>query len=209
VIYGDKITANPGDKRVAYNVMIRNNPGFSPSALRVEYPEGLTPVMKDDGTPDAKVGDIAGKLSTNFAVNAEKRYIGMVSISASAAVGDGTIFTLYFDVAPEMKADEYPIKVEVLRFADVKAKALPVAAENGSIKVQSGTTKPVTLGDTDCSGKVDVADAVLLARYLAEDAEAGITPNGKLNADTNRNGTPDAGDTILILRFIARLITKF
>ena len=54
--------------------------------------------------------------------------------------------------------------------------------------------------------RVDVSDAVLLARFVAEDANAKVSAQGKLNADVNANGKPDSDDTIKILQFIAKLI---
>ena len=74
------------------------------------------------------------------------------------------------------------------------------------------TTEAVTtaavqlrLGDTDCSGIVDVSDAVLLARYATEDRNAVISDQGLRNADCDRNGMPEAGDIVLILRHIAKI----
>ena len=49
-----------------------------------------------------------------------------------------------------------------------------------------------------------VADAVMLARLLAEDTEVTIIEQGKKNADCNRNGQPDHQDVVLILQTIAR-----
>ena len=80
---------------------------------------------------------------------------------------------------------------------------------NGSVTI--GDNTPVSTpvyGDVDESGNVDVADAVLLARFLAEDAEAEITAQGKANADVNASGAPDSGDITKILKFIALLIDK-
>ena len=65
------------------------------------------------------------------------------------------------------------------------------------------------LGDVNESGRVDVSDAVLLARFVAEDSEASISAVGKLNADTNKNGNPDSDDVVLILKFIAKMIPAF
>ncbi|GEM_PF-5956204 len=62
-------------------------------------------------------------------------------------------------------------------------------------------------GDVDCSGEMDVSDAVLLARFLAEDSEAIIQPQGLRNADVNNSGQPDPEDTVLILKAIAQIIT--
>ena len=71
------------------------------------------------------------------------------------------------------------------------------------------TTAPAgqKLGDVDCSGDVDVADAVLLARFLAEDSEAYISLQGQRNADCNKSGNPDMNDVVMILKAIAMLIT--
>ncbi len=62
------------------------------------------------------------------------------------------------------------------------------------------------VGDVDESGDVDVSDAVLLARFLAEDSEAIISGNGLQNADCNKNGAPDLNDVVMILRAIAQII---
>lgn len=54
--------------------------------------------------------------------------------------------------------------------------------------------------------RVDVSDAVLLARFNAEDSSAKITTQGKANADVNASGAPDKNDTVKILKFIAKII---
>ncbi len=64
-------------------------------------------------------------------------------------------------------------------------------------------------GDADCSGEVDVSDAVLLARYLAEDDSAVITSEGKLNADCDGVLGLTNDDGIAILQFIAKIIQEF
>lgn len=59
-------------------------------------------------------------------------------------------------------------------------------------------------GDVNLSGDVDVSDAVLLARFAAEDKEATITEEGKKMADVNRDGNLTSEDTVQILEFIAK-----
>ena len=69
----------------------------------------------------------------------------------------------------------------------------------------TGTALKVTVyGDATMDGVVDVSDAVLAARYVASDASANLTDNGKLNADTNLDGNVDGSDIIEILEFIAK-----
>ena len=58
-------------------------------------------------------------------------------------------------------------------------------------------------GDVDCNGAVQIADAVLLARYLAED-QVTVTAQGLQNAELDGNADSlDAGDFIRLLQMIA------
>ena len=59
--------------------------------------------------------------------------------------------------------------------------------------------------DVNCDDVVDVSDAVLLARFVAEDPEAVISAKGKERADTNGDGSVNGDDVIVILRKIAHL----
>ena len=61
-------------------------------------------------------------------------------------------------------------------------------------------------GDATGDGNVDVADAVLLARFIAEDADVQISSACRQNADVNKNGSPDNEDTAMILKYIAKLL---
>ena len=63
-------------------------------------------------------------------------------------------------------------------------------------------------GDADLNGIVDVSDAVLIARYVAEDDTAVITKQGKANAAVSGMGQIVLGDAGKILKFVAKLITK-
>lgn len=62
-------------------------------------------------------------------------------------------------------------------------------------------------GDVNCSGNVDVSDAVLLARYLVSDSGAVISGQGLANADCDKNGWRDDADLTMILQYIAKKIT--
>ena len=67
----------------------------------------------------------------------------------------------------------------------------------------------VRRGDVNCDDKVDVSDAVLLARFLAEDVEANITAQGKINAECDGIEGLSGDDNIMILKYIAKLIADF
>ena len=60
-------------------------------------------------------------------------------------------------------------------------------------------------GDVDCNGNVNVADAVLLARFLAEDSEATVSVQGKRNAEVTDDGDVTTDDNTKILEYLAGL----
>ncbi len=59
-------------------------------------------------------------------------------------------------------------------------------------------------GDINLDHSVDVSDAVLLARYSAEDKTAVISAQGKQLADANGDGDVTKDDTVAILEYIAK-----
>ncbi len=62
-------------------------------------------------------------------------------------------------------------------------------------------------GDVNCDKAVDVSDAVLLSRFVAEDSEASITSAGKVNADVDGDGNLTGDDVLKILKNISKLIS--
>lgn len=83
--------------------------------------------------------------------------------------------------------------------------------ETTAAPVQTTTAAPSTeadWGNADCTGDVDVADAVLIARFAAEDKEAKISAQGQINADVTHDGTIKGDDATKVLKYVAKLITK-
>lgn len=71
-----------------------------------------------------------------------------------------------------------------------------------------GSTEPAFIrkpGDVDCTGTVNIADAILLARFNAEDEEITVTTAGKVNAEVTGDGQVDSDDLSRILEFLAGL----
>ena len=60
-------------------------------------------------------------------------------------------------------------------------------------------------GDVDNSGTVDVSDAVLLARFCAEEQTVTMTAAGRANADVNSDGLVTNEDVVAIEKIIAKL----
>lgn len=71
----------------------------------------------------------------------------------------------------------------------------------------STTTAPqaeLLMGDVDCNGVVNVSDAVLLCRYLAEDTNISVSALGLQQADCDGSNTLTSDDSMRLLRIIAK-----
>lgn len=76
----------------------------------------------------------------------------------------------------------------------------------GAAAIAADTDLRLYLGDVDVNASVNVADAVLLARYNAEDTEIRVTRQGARNADINEDHYVDSLDNAMLLQVLAGLI---
>lgn len=76
----------------------------------------------------------------------------------------------------------------------------------GYLTFKEKPTPQADWGNANCRDGVDVSDAVLLARYSAEDSRALLTSQGKINADVTHDGKIDGDDVTLILKYIVKLV---
>ncbi|MCR5305220.1 MAG: glycoside hydrolase family 9 protein [Oscillospiraceae bacterium] len=79
----------------------------------------------------------------------------------------------------------------------------PPIAENSTETDTTGTNKSVKYGDVDCNGKVEIADAILLARYNSEDQGISVTAQGLVNANCKKDELLDSSDLLLLLQFLS------
>jgi hypothetical protein len=69
--------------------------------------------------------------------------------------------------------------------------------------IQQNVEKNKVYGDVDCNGECNIADAILLARYIAEDNDITITEEGITAADLDADGYVTAMDQNKLLELIA------
>lgn len=69
--------------------------------------------------------------------------------------------------------------------------------------------KDALRGDVNCDRNIDVSDAVLLARLIAEDPGAAVTEQGMINADCDGENGISSSDVIGILKYVAKIISEF
>ena len=64
---------------------------------------------------------------------------------------------------------------------------------------------PRNYGDVNVDGKVDIADAIFLNKYLA--GQIALSVAGTLNADCNASGHLDDADTTILMAYVLMKIT--
>ncbi len=92
--------------------------------------------------------------------------------------------------------------MKIRKFAASAMAAVMLAA---SCVMPASAENTAGSGDVDCNGTVNIADAVMLARFCAEDQGSGITAQGKLNADLNGDGDVTSEDSSVLLKQLAGL----
>ncbi len=122
----------------------------------------------------------------------QKPYFGNDDYMYAVIPPEGTTFPEHFAIAAELY-EQFGIKAEWL------------CPESASAPI-TGHNALAAAGDINLDSAIDVSDAVLLARFCAEDSEAVITAQGKQNADLDYDGSITGEDVITILKMIAKLI---
>lgn len=73
--------------------------------------------------------------------------------------------------------------------------------------LSKGSLPETFYGDVNIDGNIEIADAVLLNKYLVDSAT--LSKVGKLNADCNKDGKISPEDTLTILKYLVGTITEF
>lgn len=72
--------------------------------------------------------------------------------------------------------------------------------EPDGTKPEIGTGDSKVKGDTNCNGKFNVSDIVLLNQYLVKKSGTKISAQGKINGDMNEDGVLNVVDSVLMKR---------
>lgn len=121
----------------------------------------------------------------------QQPYFGNDEFMYAVIPPDGTTFPEHFAIAAELY-EQFGIEAEWLCPESIST---PLTGQNAL----------AIAGDINIDCSIDVADAVLLARFCAEDAAANITQTGLGNADYDGDGNVTILDVTAILRKIAKL----
>lgn len=143
--------------------------------------------IKSDGT----LATISGKVNSS-AANGSVADLKVVAVKRPDYPDGADNTTLVFSGVGESNTADYTASIT-----------------NGKITIGTPTTESTTgptpkIGDVDCNGEIKIADAVLLARYVAEDAVT-VTAQGKVNANCYNDGSDaiTSEDLASLLKYLA------
>ncbi len=210
----------PGDEYVdfqgidKYNAI--NNSEPNPSAISATFysmvaqTEGRKMVvMSENDTIPSLENLLADKAAWLYFCPWYQRYLTELTDPAELKKIYTSDYCITLDELPDWDTYDPELPPAVTQPAETTTTEAPAATTESVIKTGSGSTGKVTLlGDADCSGVVDVSDAVLIARFSAEDKSAVITDQGLRNADCDGTAGVNGSDMTRVLRYIAKQLTK-
>ncbi len=178
--------ANKGD-RIKATVEISGNVGISYLRFTVLPQNGLEFVSAENG---AVLTDLdCGTDTSNIVLSAD-----------NASSLNGTVVTLYFDVAPDAADGLYDIALAVRECYDANGNEVQVCSVKGEAQVVS-----FLYGDADGNGTVDGRDVILLRSYMANFNDNTMTSSVSVapGADADGDGTVDGRDVVILRKYMA------
>ena len=195
------ITVNPATKSANFTSLVDSEPSVIPS----DQPLFIVSVTVPENTPagDYKIGYSEAQLKKGNRADTWNTEIlnGIITVE-----GDTPATTTTTSSATTTKTSTTTTKTSTTSSSTTSSKTTT------STTTTSTTTVPGTpnYGDTNCDGKVNVADVVLLNKWLADNKSYNLTAQGALNADCfNPKAGKDitSADSDAIIKSIVHLVT--
>ena len=164
----DCVDANKGDKNVAVNVIVKNNPGVASIALDIHYDKSVLSLK--DFTYNTTA--LNGASTVPFNATAEPSCLSIINGSANIE-GDFTLATLYFDVSDSATGEcGISLTYDENNIYDIEENNVKFSLFNGSIVVRdieepstetTLTEEPLFIVDKVTANKGDSNVAVNIA----------------------------------------------
>ena len=176
--------------------------------LKMESATSIGFTAPADGVMTLVFGEAAGTVKLDGQKQAASDGILTLQISAGAhtLTKADSCNLFYMELACAATAQQTEKPAETTSAQPAATETLP-AAETTVTSAVTTTAAPVPgkPGDVDCSGIVDVSDAVLLARYTVGDSDIILSDTGLINGDCDGVTGLSSGDVTQIIRIIVGL----
>jgi len=181
-----------GERTVTVFVQLLNNPGIAAASFGIRYDEGLT-------LTDVQYGDLL-KDSIMKTYNPISHGANFTWADGKVFEGNGNLLKLTFKVSDEAKINDvfgisvvYALKNTDGGFTVDGEELTPFITRAGSITVVDRLP-----GDVDGDGKVDLFDALLIAKHTTD--EISLEGDSLIHADVDLNKKSNTDDIVAILR---------
>ena len=159
---------------------------YEPSSMRVPFDKAVAEQYLSEHKLNCTVHEIMNPYSTGTA-DGEKQSAAFYEILPNEEMSFAEQFALAADLYSTYGYEPYLFSPAISDDAVLGQNALAVA------------------GDANLDCIVDISDAILTARYAAEDTAVTMTASGIANADVNSDGILNGADITAIVRKIAEL----
>ena len=208
-LHCDTAYASAGSE-TEFSLEILQNIGFSGGALQLSYDSALTPVTDFFGRLSLENGKALGGMGVDSYVDRKNHSIIFTFRGTQTQVLDGELLKFKFKVSSTAKAgQQFPVTLTVNSFelGNVSLKEYTAITDGWVAVPKSAAPRDSIslLGDVNVDSAVDISDAIMLSRYVAEDPTLIITEQGKRNGDVDVDDRYTARDVICVLAIIARL----
>ena len=151
----------------------------------------------------------------------DSQYVVSFKLTADSSVKDG-VYKIGFDrfhvveqphekFGPIVEFDATVVPGKLIVGDPTTGTTTTTAPKDPITTTTTAPTTPVTAvyGDTNCDGKVNIADVVVLNKWLNDNSSYNLTAQGKINADCcdAKAGTPDENDSKAIIQSLVSLVT--
>ncbi|MCL1816597.1 MAG: cohesin domain-containing protein, partial [Clostridiales bacterium] len=182
---------------VSVYITLADNPGLAGLQLAISYDETALKLVSV-----TKASALESMLFTGIKDPAPNPFT-VLWASQSNDNSNGDILKLEFAILDSAKTGIYPVEISYIaeNTIDEDFEPVPVITKNGHITV-------FTIGDVNVDGRITVADAILVLRYIND----WVLAPGSFEvsaADVDGDGEITINDAILILQYVNGWITKF
>lgn len=190
-------TSGKVGETVSVNIMIKNNPGITALQLNVSYSE------KNLQLTSIENGELFNDAITHSKLDKKPIIISWYSSSSEDESANGCLATLKFKILDGATNSNISITYDENNVFDSSFNNEKFDVINGSVSIVSSSYK---IGDTNLDGKVNIIDATLIQKHLAQLVT--LSDDSLKVADTNKDGKINIIDATLIQKYLAQLVPE-
>ncbi len=181
------------------SIMIEENPGVSAFSVELRYDPEVLVYEEAEAGRDISCGTLYcnGEYSENS--------VKLVWSDSKDFCGQGEAAVVKFRTRNGTAETASLVNIGYSEFVNKELEGMEYEAESGKVKI----AQKIKLGDTNCSGIVDISDVVLLNKYIIDGEKYSFKNiENEANSDVNGDGKIDILDSGLIIDYLSGIMPE-